>query len=140
MVANKDGLSNWRETAREIEKIYPKLEIDGVDISLKNKNNQRNLIRELQTTDKRPDVVFCNFGVVRQEKFIANLNKKNVSVKLAMGVGGSFDFISGKIRRAPKWMRILGLEWLWRLFQQPYRIKKILNAIIIFPIKIIFNK
>ena len=140
LVANKSGLSGWQETARVIEKIYPKLKIVGADISLKNKDNQRNLIRELQMTDKRPDVVFCNFGAPYQEKFIAKLKKSDVNIKLAVGVGGSFDFISGNIARAPKWLRVLGLEWLWRLFQQPHRWRRIFKAVIIFPIKIILNR
>jgi len=56
-----------------------------------------------------------------------------------MGVGGSFDYLTGKIRRAPACMRKIGLEWLWRFIQEPkYRAKRIWNAVVIFPIKIIF--
>jgi len=57
-----------------------------------------------------------------------------------MGVGGSFDYLTGKQKRAPRWMRIFGLEWLWRLILQPQRWKRIGNAVVIFPIKILFNK
>ena len=57
-----------------------------------------------------------------------------------MGVGGAFDFITKKIRRAPKFLRFFGLEWLWRLIQQPKRIKRIFRAIVMFPIKVIFKK
>ena len=61
-------------------------------------------------------------------------------IRLAMGVGGSFDYLTGKLTRAPLILRQIGLEWLWRLIQQPKRIKRIWNAVIIFPIKIIFSK
>ena len=44
-----------------------------------------------------------------------------------MGVGGSFDVIAGKLKRAPRWMQRRGLEWLFRLMQEPWRIKRIMN-------------
>ena len=61
------------------------------------------------------------------------------SVKLAAGIGGTFDFISGTLHRSPRWMQKLGLEWLFRLIQQPSRIKRIINASVVFPIKVIFS-
>ena len=57
-----------------------------------------------------------------------------------MGVGGSFDYLTGKTPRAPQFLRQMGLEWLWRLMLQPKRWKRILNAVIIFPIKVILCK
>jgi len=86
-------------------------------------------------------IVFANFGAPYQEKFLNSLKSaKNSKMRLVMGVGGSFDYLTGKIRRAPVFTRKIGLEWLWRLIQQPRRIKRIWNAVIIFPIKIIFQK
>lgn len=67
-------------------------------------------------------------------------------IRLAMGVGGSFDFLTGKVHRAPQFMQIVGLEWLWRIFQpqewkfKKERLRRIFRAVIIFPIKIIINK
>lgn len=57
-----------------------------------------------------------------------------------MGVGGSFDYLTGKLRRAPRWMRTIGLEWLWRLILQPRRFRRIWNAVIVFPMKMILGK
>lgn len=69
------------------------------------------------------DILFVAFGQVKQEKWIAkNLDK--IPVKVAMGVGGAFDYLSGQVPRAPKFMRNLGLEWLFRLIMQPWRIKR----------------
>ncbi|MFA5128619.1 MAG: WecB/TagA/CpsF family glycosyltransferase [Patescibacteria group bacterium] len=87
----------------------------------------------------KPDILFVAFGAGKQEKWIAK-NLENISsIKIAMGVGGAFDFIAGKIKRAPKWMRKIGLEWLWRLFMQPWRWKRILTATIKFSWKVIKN-
>lgn len=84
-----------------------------------------------------PDILFVALGAPYQEKFIYHNLKKIPSVKLALGVGGSFDFISGKIRRAPLIFQKLGVEWFWRLIMQPWRWKRIYKATIIFPCKFI---
>jgi N-acetylglucosaminyldiphosphoundecaprenol N-acetyl-beta-D-mannosaminyltransferase len=78
--------------------------------------------------DKPVDILFVAFGSPKQEMWISkNLDK--LPVKLAIGVGGSFDFISGKVLRAPKILRQIGLEWLFRLIIQPWRIKRQLSLI-----------
>ncbi len=70
-----------------------------------------------------PDVLLVAMGVPRQEKWIAaNLPRLNVHV--AVAEGGSLSFISGKTRRAPRWMRRAGLEWLFRLLRQPSRLRR----------------
>jgi len=76
------------------------------------------------------------FGVARKNCRAENLPKLP-SVKLAIGVGGTFDFIAGVVPRAPYLMRKTGLEWLYRLYHQPRRIKRIINAALIFPLKVI---
>ncbi|MFA4817421.1 MAG: WecB/TagA/CpsF family glycosyltransferase [Parcubacteria group bacterium] len=132
LVANKDGLSTWEETRDAILKKYPNLKIEGINID-KHTSGYR-----LQVSGY--GIVFCNFGAPFQEKFLHSLkSQENGKIKLAMGVGGSFDYLTGKVKRAPRRMRQIGLEWLFRLIQQPNRICRILNATIIFPIKIIFN-
>ena len=82
----------------------------------------------------KPEILFIAYGAPAQELWIARNLKKIPSVKLAMGVGGSFDFIAGKTKRAPKWMQKLSIEWLYRLIKEPRRIKRILNATVRFPI------
>lgn len=129
LVANSNGLSTFQETKKSILKKYPDLIIDGTDVE---KNNSS---FSLKITDC--DVLFCNFGAPFQEKFLDR--KKNGTIKLAVGVGGSFDYITGKIRRAPLFMRKIGMEWLFRLWQQPKRIKRIWNAVVKFTFKIIIN-
>ncbi len=74
------------------------------------------------------DLLFVAFGPPKQEKWIAkNLNKSKV--KVMMSVGGSLDYLAGEVMRAPQFLRELGLEWLFRLFCQPWRIKRQLALI-----------
>jgi len=130
LAANKNGLSTWQETRTAILKIYPRLIISGANVDIKNTDD-----RLLMTNDT---LLLCNFGAPFQELFINQV--KCDTIRLAMGVGGAFDFLTGKIKRAPKWMRKLGLEWLWRLILQPKRIGRIFRAVVVFPVKVIFSK
>lgn len=78
------------------------------------------LIRRAQA-----DILFVAFGAPRQDIWIAR-NLETLGVSIAIGVGGSFDYVAGRARRAPRWMRDRGLEWLWRLIQQPWRWRRML--------------
>lgn len=77
---------------------------------------------------KGTDILFVAFGSPKQELWIAN-NLKKLPVRVAIGVGGAFDMISGKVPRAPLFMRSLGLEWLFRLIIQPWRLKRQLSLL-----------
>ena len=76
--------------------------------------------------DLKPDVIFVALGAPFQEKWIIEhqVLMNRVGVKLLIAVGGSFDFILGKVSRAPKWMQNLNLEWFYRLVQEPWRWKR----------------
>ena len=124
---------------------YPNVERVGVERNredcaenVKYKNLQiyysifevENVIELINQT--KSDILFVALGAPRQEKWIAHNLHKMPSVKLAIGVGGAFDYISGKIKRAPTEMRY-SFEWLYRLKKQPRRIKRIWNAAVKFP-------
>ena len=87
-----------------------------------------------------PAVLLVAFGHGKQEKWIWQNIAALPSVRLAMGVGGSFDFIIGKASRAPLFMRKLGLEWLWRLILEPRRWRRIWDAVVVFPFLLITEK
>ncbi len=92
---------------------------------------------------KGVDLLFIAFGAHKQEKWInthLTANSHQLKAKVYMGVGGAFDLISGKIKRSPKMMRDMGLEWLWRLVQEPKRIKRIWTATIVFPLLVLKYK
>lgn len=76
-----------------------------------------------QLRGKKLDILFVAMGFPKQEKWIYE-NLEKIPAKVVMGVGGSFDFISGKTSRAPKVVRKVGFEWLYRLVNQPWRIKR----------------
>ena len=130
LIVNKHGLSSLEEIKESLIKLYPKLRIEG---SISDPNITEH---NLQISDF--SVLFCNFGAPNQEIFLNSI--KNDSMRIAMGVGGSFDFVTGKIKRAPVLLQKTGLEWFWRLLMQPKRIKRIFNAVVVFPIRVIFSK
>lgn len=131
LVARQDGLSTWKETVLALRQKYPKLSLSGAFAHAYAKD-----FSKIHSQARECDIVLCNFGAPSQELFLAGLRNDPGSIRLAMGVGGSFDYISGKIKRAPRWMRAIGLEWLYRLVQQPKRWKRIWNAAVVFPWRI----
>lgn len=78
------------------------------------------------------EILLVALGMPKQEKWIYNNLKKLPAVKLAIGVGGSFDFISGRVRRAPRFVQAVGLEWLWRLILQPSQWRKTWRSAVVF--------
>lgn len=81
----------------------------------------------------QPDILLVALGAPKQEKWISQNLAKLPSVKVAIGVGGALDLTSGRLRRAPRILQQLGLEWLWRLALEPRRLPRIFNAVIVFP-------
>ncbi|PLX28498.1 hypothetical protein C0581_01995 [Candidatus Parcubacteria bacterium] len=114
------------------------LKVDGkVELRLdKEKNNE--LIADIAM--QAPDILFVAFGHGKQEKWIHEYLRDLPSVKIAMGVGGSFDFLSENKKRAPKWMRYVGLEWLHRLMREPHRFKRIWKATAVFLGLVLFKR
>ncbi|MFA4996276.1 MAG: WecB/TagA/CpsF family glycosyltransferase [Patescibacteria group bacterium] len=106
-------------TALQLQTEIPGLKISGVYSGKAEETNQM-----LEAINKsRTDILLVAFGAPKQEKWLAeNLNK--TKCKIGIGVGGSFDFIAGVKKRAPKWMQKSGLEWLYRLIKEPIRIKR----------------
>jgi N-acetylglucosaminyldiphosphoundecaprenol N-acetyl-beta-D-mannosaminyltransferase len=73
----------------------------------------------------RPDILVVSFGAPKQEIFISQ-NLKRMDVGIAIAAGGTIDYLAGDVKRAPGWVRELGLEWLYRLFRQPWRWRRML--------------
>lgn len=129
-----------------LEKRYPNLQIvgwhPGHEMSMRRESGINKLVFDSDKNDKlvidivlkSPDVIFVAFGHGKQELWIQEHLTELPSVKIAMGVGGAFDFLAGKAKRAPKVIRSIGFEWLWRLIHQPKRFKRIVTAVIVFPL------
>lgn len=71
--------------------------------------------------DAQPDILLVSFGCPKQEKWIA-MNYRALGVPVAIGVGATIDFLAGRVKRAPEWMRRSGTEWIYRLVQEPRRL------------------
>ncbi len=69
----------------------------------------------------RPDVLFAAFGCPKQEKWLFRF-RDELEVPISMGVGSTFDYLAGRLRRAPAWMQKAGIEWAYRLMQEPRRL------------------
>jgi len=77
-----------------------------------------------EINDCSPDFLVVALGCPKQEKFIYE-NFDKINFNIAMPVGGSIDILGGKLKRAPKWMIKIGLEWVYRVIKEPFRIKRL---------------
>ena len=129
LMLDPGGLSSYEEIKKTLHERYPNIEIQKFSPEL------------LTSSDPIPyQLVFCNYGAPLQEIILAGLRQSPGSIRLAMGVGGAFDFLTGRIPRAPKFLRSVGLEWAWRLWQQPKRFRRIWNAVVVFPVKVLCQR
>jgi exopolysaccharide biosynthesis WecB/TagA/CpsF family protein len=103
---------------------YPGVQIVGTYSGSPRPEEEDALVERINTSGA--DLLFVAFGAPEQDKWIAR-NRPRLRVHMAMGVGGSFDFIAGIVPRAPLWMQRLGLEWLFRLILQPWRFRRMLR-------------
>jgi N-acetylglucosaminyldiphosphoundecaprenol N-acetyl-beta-D-mannosaminyltransferase len=103
---------------------YPGVQIVGVYAGSPAPSDEDALVERVNASGA--DILFVAYGAPVQDKWIAR-NLPRLRVKMAMGVGGSFDFVAGIIPRAPLWMRQAGLEWLYRLYLQPWRARRMLR-------------
>lgn len=101
---------------------YPKINIVGYRNGFFDINKADEILNEIK--EKNPYAIFVAMGCPRQEEFIVKYMEE-LPCKIFMGVGGSFDVIAEKVNRAPKWMINLGLEWLYRVSKEPWRIKRL---------------
>lgn len=150
LAVRKDGLSSYEEIRRALLRKYPHIKISGSEYNIRIRNQESGIMRrgfedeDIQTPDFseqirqssidnfQSTIVLCNFGAPEQEYFLESLRGVIPSARILVGVGGAFDFLTSKQKRAPKWLRALGLEWLWRLCLQPKRFVRIWNATAIF--------
>jgi N-acetylglucosaminyldiphosphoundecaprenol N-acetyl-beta-D-mannosaminyltransferase len=107
------------EAKVKLEEMYPGIQIAG---TLHGYEKDQQVVREA-INQSQADIIFVAMGSPAQENWII-ANKETLHPSVYQGVGGSFDVISGKIERAPESFQKLGLEWLYRLMKEPWRIKR----------------
>lgn len=110
------------KAAERLKEKFPNLHISGTHDGYF-KGHEEEVVNDIASSNS--DVIFVAMGSPKQEYWIKN-NMDKLNVPLLMGVGGSYDVICGNIKRAPSWMRKLGLEWLFRLIKEPWRISRML--------------
>ena len=112
------------EAAAILQNRYPGLQIAGTYAGSPAPAENETIVQRIN--DSGANLLYVAYGAPAQDKWIARNRKALPAVRLAMGVGGALDFITGRAVRAPRWVRQLGLEWLHRLWQEPWRWRRML--------------
>lgn len=111
------------EAAAGLARRYPGLMVAGTYHGYFSSEEEPLVLAQVQQA--RADLLFVALGAPKQERWIAR-NLAAVGNAAAMGVGGSFDVVAGRVRRAPLWLQRLQLEWVFRLFKEPARWRRML--------------
>ena len=117
--------------AHSLQKENPFLRIVGTYAGSPSQEEAPGIVRRINTSGAH--VLLVAYGAPAQDLWISEHLREFKTIRLAMGVGGTFDFLAGEVRRAPRTFRTMGFEWVWRLLLQPWRIKRIWNAAVVFP-------
>lgn len=121
-----------------IKKKYPGTMVAGHRNGYFSEDETSGVIEQINRSGA--DLLLVAFGAPRQDVWI-HQHLDQLQVKAAIGVGGLFDFYSGRIPRAPMWMRKLGIEWLFRMLQEPKRLwKRYLIGNIVFMVHVFREK
>lgn len=123
IIGGKEGIA--QKAKEHLEKIYPGISIVGTyspPFGFEKDEAELNKINQ-QITKVRPDIVIACFGCPKQEKWVYE-NYTKYDAKVSVCAGATVDFLAGNISRAPKWMSDNGLEWFYRLLQEPKRMFK----------------
>ena len=135
LLGGKPGVAEL--AAQNMKAKYPGLVIVGTRHGYYGKDEEKEIVDEI---NKSGALFLCAaMGSPRQEKFIDAHKPEFLSIRAAMGVGGSLDVWAGVLKRAPEFYQKHGLEWLYRLFQEPSRFKRMLK-LPLFLIKVIISK
>lgn len=114
-------MGSTEKVKEKLQQKIPSLNIVGEYHGYFDKENNKEIVNKINNC--RPNILLVGMGTPKQEEWIYQ-NHYHLNVSLCWAVGGLFDFISGKIKRAPLWMLHCHLEWLYRLCQEPKRLWK----------------
>jgi len=117
LLGAKEGII--KRTVENLQKKFPELRIVGYHNGYF--IDDEKMIKEIN--ERSPDILFIGMGFPKQEKWIFKYIK-NLDIKIAVCIGGVFDIVAGKTKRAPVWMQKIGMEWFFRLIQEPKRLWK----------------
>lgn len=100
---------------------YPNLQIAGRRNGYYTEQDEKGIVEEMKNSNA--DILFVAMGSPKKEIFLGKYSK-DLNIPFTMGVGGSFDVVTGKVKRAPIWVQNMNSEWLYRLIQEPRRMWK----------------
>lgn len=129
LLGAKPGVAE--RAAQVLKTKNPGLQIAGTFSGSPAADEARGITERINASGAR--ILFVAYGSPAQDLWIHRHLPSMPQIRIAMGVGGAFDFLAGVRSRAPQWMRSLYLEWLWRLTKEPRRLKRIATAVIVFP-------
>ncbi|MGI6678075.1 MAG: WecB/TagA/CpsF family glycosyltransferase [Dehalobacterium sp.] len=112
------------EASQALREKHPNINIVGTHHGYFKEKEEEAVLAQIRQAE--PDLIFVALGAPRQEFWI-RAHREQLPVKIAIGVGGSFDVVSGRVKRAPLWMQKMKLEWLARLIKEPWRFKRMLS-------------
>jgi len=135
LLGSKPGVAEL--AAKNMETEYPGLKVAGTRDGYFKQDDEKGIVDAIN--DSGAEFLCAAMGSPKQEKFIYVHRGELLNVRAAMGVGGSLDIWAGTLKRAPEFFRKNGLEWLYRLFQEPSRFKRVLK-LPVFLIKVIVSK
>lgn len=148
-IAQQAARSGWRlfllgaapgiaeKAAAILEAENPGLQIAGCYAGSPNPTQEQGIRARIAAT--QPDILLVAYGHPAQDMWIAR-NQPLLRIPVAIGVGGTFDEITGVVPSAPAWMQRMGLKWLYRLLSQPQRWRRIVNAVPVFLVLVLWEK
>jgi N-acetylglucosaminyldiphosphoundecaprenol N-acetyl-beta-D-mannosaminyltransferase len=116
LLGGSEGVAE--QTAAKLRTLFPAINIVGAFAGSPSIDQEAGIANRVRAS--AADILLVAYGAPKQDKWIAR-NLDRTGAAIGMGVGGSFDFIIGKQKRAPKWLQRVGLEWLYRLIREPWR-------------------
>ena len=120
LFGGKPGIAD--EAGRQLEEDYS-TPIAGMLNGYFKEEDEESILERINDSDA--DILFVALGAPKQELWIDKYRER-LNVPVGIGVGGSFDVISGQVERAPQFFQKMGLEWLWRLLKEPWRWKRMM--------------
>lgn len=122
LLGAEEGIAE--QAAAIFQEKNPTLEIAGTYAGSPAESENDHIVEMINAS--RADVLFVAYGAPKQDKWIFRNRDTLKTVRVAIGIGGSLDFVTGKSTRAPVWVQRLGLEWLHRLILEPWRWRRML--------------
>ncbi|MEG1502003.1 MAG: WecB/TagA/CpsF family glycosyltransferase [Synergistaceae bacterium] len=112
------------DAAKKLKEKFPSLIVSGVRNGFFDDGDINSICSEISESNAK--ILFVGLGVPKQEYWLSE-NIEKTGVNIGMGIGGTMDVISGKLNRAPKIWQMFGMEWLYRVIQEPYRWRRVLK-------------